>query len=235
MEGFGFGILFGLAAAIVVGVLWRRTRRGGRRGPRISVAQQVKQMQSVGQLSVYKVLAKEIVSAEDHRFGESGRKYWSWLFSTKKMVMIFEFDVDFRYDLRDPSFSISEKEGAYTMSMPPCRPEIRLKDLSFYDEQGGEFLPLALPDLISKLLGDRFDVKAKNQLKEQAKSQISVLAGELARELRVRVEESARQTMLLIARGYGVERLRIEFPEPERIEIPEEGIRKVLGEADRTS
>lgn len=220
MDGFGIGILFGLALATVIGVLWRRSRRGGgERQPRISVGRQIKQMQSIGELSVFRILAKEIVSAEDHRFGDSGAKYWSWLLGSKKMVMIFEFEVDFRFDLRDPAFSIREEGGIHRISMPTCKPEIRLRDLSFYDEQQGELLSWALPGLLSKVLGDRFDVKVKNQLKERARQDVAVLAVDQARALRSRVEESARQTLELIARGYGVERVAVDFAEAEPVPV----------------
>jgi len=220
MDGFGIGILLGLILATVIGVLWRRSRRGKTpREARVSIGRQIKQMQSIGELSVFRILAKEIVSAEDHRFGESGEKYWSWLLGPKKMVMIFEFEVDFRYDLRDPAFGIHEVGGLHRISMPPVKPEIRLRDLSFYDEQQGELLSWALPGLLSKVLGDRFDVKVKNQLKERARQDVQLLAVDQAKALRSKVEESARQTLELIARGYGVERVAVDFAEAEPIPV----------------
>ncbi len=225
MSGFAFGLIFGLVGAAAFGVLWRMSRRGKPpREARVSIGRQIKQMQSIGELSVFRILAKEIVSAEDHRFGESGEKYWSWLLGPKKMVMIFEFEVDFRYDLRDPAFGMREEAGIHRISMPPVKPEIRLRDLSFYDEQQGELLSWALPGLLSKVLGDRFDVKVKNQLKERAKEDVHVLAVDQAKALRSKVEESARQTLELIARGYGVQRVAVDFdaeePVPVLSEVP---------------
>jgi hypothetical protein len=226
MSGFGFGLAFGLVIAVAFAILWRRGRAGKpSREARISLGRQIKQMQSIGELSVFRILAKEIVSAEDHRFGESGEKYWSWLLASKKMVMIFEFEVDFRYDLRDQAFGIREVNGMHRITMPPVKPEIRLRDLSFYDEQQGELLSWALPGLLSKVLGDRFDVKVKNQLKERAKEDVQLLAVDQAKALRSKVEESARQTLELIARGYGVERVAVDFdaeePVPVLTELPQ--------------
>ncbi len=45
----------------------------------------------------------------------------SWVLSGKKMAMIFEFDIDFRYDLRSPDFIIEEQgEKKYRLKMPHC-------------------------------------------------------------------------------------------------------------------
>jgi hypothetical protein len=219
MDGLGFGIILGLVLAGAMGVLWKRSRRGNTREMRVSVGRQIKQMQSIGELSVFRILAKEIVSAEDHRFGDSGEKYWSWLLGPKKMVMIFEFEVDFRFDLRDPAFGIREVNGVHRINMPPVKPEIRLRDLSFYDERQGELLSWALPGLLSKVLGDRFDVKAKNQLKERAKEDVRILAEDQAKALRSKVEDSARQTLELIARGYGVERVAVDFADTDAMPV----------------
>ena len=64
-------------------------------------------MRAVGELSVFKVITKEIVTETDYSFGEFGRKYLRWAFTQKKLAMIFEFQIDFRYDLRSPQFSIA--------------------------------------------------------------------------------------------------------------------------------
>ena len=63
-------------------------------------------MRAVGELSVFKAITKEIVTETDYSFGDFGRKYLRWAFSQKKLAMIFEFQIDFRYDLRSPEFAI---------------------------------------------------------------------------------------------------------------------------------
>jgi Fe-S cluster assembly iron-binding protein IscA len=63
-------------------------------------------MRAVGELSVFKAITKEIVTETDYSFGEFGRKYLRWAFSQKKLAMIFEFQIDFRYDLRSSQFVI---------------------------------------------------------------------------------------------------------------------------------
>jgi hypothetical protein len=74
------------------------------------------------------------------------------------MAMIFEFDIDFQYDLRDPSFDVQEEEpGRYRLRMPRCDYVVHVRNVTFYDEQGGKLLPIILPDVINKILGGGFN------------------------------------------------------------------------------
>ena len=55
MSGFGFGLIFGLVIAVAFGILWRRGRKGkAPRETRVSIDRQIKQMQSIGELSVFR-------------------------------------------------------------------------------------------------------------------------------------------------------------------------------------
>ena len=57
------------------------------------------------------------------------------VFSQKKLAMIFEFQIDFRYDLHSPQFSIVNTESAAQLTLPPLRAEISVRSLCFYDAQ----------------------------------------------------------------------------------------------------
>ncbi len=203
-----------LAGALVAGlglILYRK------RFPRFSaretqVASSIQQLKRIGQLSVYKVMTKEIVTEIDHSWGEIGKRYLSWILSVKKMAMIFEFEIDFRYDLRNDAFSISGTHGKFLLKMPPCLHETRIRDIRFYDEQKSKFIPWLLPDLLNSLFGDGFSEADKNRLKDAAKRAAEAQALEMIHSLGSEVEASARQTLESLARAFGAEAITFEFP-----------------------
>ena len=99
----------GLFAGLILAL--RRKGANGKKGPEIRAAAAIEELKAIGVLSVFKAVTKEIVTARDHSLGDLGKRYLEWLISSKKMAMIFEFDIDFQFDLRDPAFTVQE-EGA---------------------------------------------------------------------------------------------------------------------------
>ena len=169
-------------------------------------------MRSIGHLSVFKVITKEIVTQTDHTWGEFGTKYLSWVVSGKKMAMIFEFEIDFRYDLRRPEFRIEERSGGgFTIAMPPCFYEAHIRDIRFYDEQKSRFLPWLLPDLVSGFVGGRFTENDKNRLIEAAKHHAENQALELIASLQSEVQTSAKATLTSISKALGADDVAFEF------------------------
>ena len=210
-------IVWGLLVAGLI-VLWFRTRRGGagRKGMEIRAASAIEELRAIGVLSAFKAVTKEIVTARDHSLGDLGRRYLEWLITSKKMAMIFEFDIDFQYDLRDPSFEVKEEDaGRYRLRMPRCDYVVHVRNVTFYDEQGGKLLPIILPDVINKILGGGFNEVDRNKLMEEAKTQAEKLAQNLARRLRSEVQNSARQTMEMLAKSFGAAGVRVEFADAE--------------------
>ena len=92
----------GLALALLSLIRSRRSRNN------ITIHSTIQHMRSIGHLSVFKVYTKEIVTQMDHTWGDFGTRYLSWVVSGKKMAMIFEFEIDFRYVLRSAQFEIRE-------------------------------------------------------------------------------------------------------------------------------
>ena len=72
-------------------------------------------------MSALKVITKEIVTETEYSFGEFGRKYLRGALSQKKLAMIFEFQIDFRYKLRSPQVSIVMTDAAARLTLPPVR------------------------------------------------------------------------------------------------------------------
>jgi hypothetical protein len=138
------------------------------------------------------------------------------------MAMIFEFEIDFRYDLRSSHFVIEEpRPGQFRLSLPPCLWETHIRDISFYDEQESKLMPWLLPDLLTRALGAGFDEGAKNRLKEEAKYQAERMARELVNKMRSEVQSSARQTLEALARGFGAEKTEIVFSRAEPVQVRE--------------
>jgi len=211
--GIGF-----LAALLLVAGIYALTRKhaGGPSTSReTSVLSCIEGLKAIGQLSVFRAFTKEIVTESDHSWGEIGKKYFTWIMSGKKMAMIFEFVIDFRYDLRSPDFQILESEGGYLLRMPVCQHEVQIKDIQFYDEQKGKLVPWLLGD-VTAAFGGGFSEKDRNRLKDEARLAAQAQAQSLIANLGSEVEISAKQTLQALARGFGVENVRFEFLYPDR-------------------
>ncbi len=217
-------LIWGLLVAGLV-VLWLRARKGsGKRGMQIQATAAIEELKAIGILSVFKAVTKEIVTARDHSLGDLGKRYLEWLITSKKMAMIFEFDIDFQYDLRDPSFAVQEEApGRFRLRMPTCDYVVHVRNVTFYDEQAGKLLPIILPDVINKILGGGFNEEDRNKLMEEAKAQAEKLAQNLARRLSSEVQTSARQTMEMLAKSFGAQSVKVVFPdaEPRKTQIVE--------------
>jgi len=208
-----------IVAAALTGIVWY-LKRHKREGPaNINLYSTIEKMESLGTLNVYKVVTKEIVTASDHIFGNFGEKYLRWLISKKKLAMIFTFDIDFSYNLKDRQFGIEETgEGRYLFKMPACRYSLSIKDISFYDEQNGKLLPWLLPDLLSGVFSNGFDENDRNALIKEAKKQVSAIANGMMIELLPDVQKSARTTLEQIAYALNADTIQFDFSESPTVE-----------------
>ena len=216
MNGFFSGLGIGLLAAVVAAVTWRLARRGRSRRPAAKAGVQsfVTSMQAVGELSVFRIMTKEVITASDHWFGEFGRKYLSWLLSSQRITLIMEFDVDFRYDLNDPGFVCrSAGEGRYRLTLPPCRHEVLIRDLRIHSEDKSELLPWLMPDLLGRVFTGGFSVDAKNHLIAETRQESRRFAGQLVRKANAEARASATRTLTMLAQGLGARRLEVSFRE----------------------
>ena len=191
--------------------IWSKTRKK-KSAEEIRVFSSIEKLKAIGQLSVYKVLTKEIVTETDHTWGEFGNRYLSWVLSGKKMAMIFEFEIDFRYNLQSSQFEINERrEGAYTVAMPPCDYEVHIRDIRFYDEQGTKLLPWLLPDLLNGFISGGFSEEDKNKLVDAAKGHARKQALELINNIQSEVQKSAKSTLESISKAFGAIELEFRF------------------------
>ncbi|MGL4233734.1 MAG: DUF4230 domain-containing protein, partial [Casimicrobium sp.] len=171
-------LLFAIAAGVAVGWFVARRNRAARANETVSHVS-LEGLRAVGELSVFKAITKEIVTETDYSFGEFGRKYLRWAFSQKKLAMIFEFQIDFRYDLRSPQFQIDASGAQTKIQLPPVKAEISVRSLRFYDEQRSKFMPWLLPDLLNGAFGPGFSEEDKNRLLEGAAAHAKAHAHQL--------------------------------------------------------
>jgi hypothetical protein len=223
MEGVVFGLILGLGlglGGVFALVRMRKRDASGQEAAKTNIYTTIENMRSVGELSVFKVITKEIVTTKDHWAGRFGKRYLEWLMSSKKMAMIFEFDIDFRYDLRDPAMKIlDEGEGRFRIRMPRCLYEIHIRDINFYDEQKARLLPWLFPELLTSVFGSGFDEEDRNKLKEEAKQKAYELAKNLVHTLRSEVQNSARQTVEALGKGFAAERVFVDFEDTEPVQL----------------
>ena len=210
----GFAVAAGIFLLGWFAILRKRTK------PAIfDIHSTVEKFRSVGELVVFKIVTKEIITASDHWFGETGKKYFRWLASNKKMAMIFEFAIDFKYNLHSPEFIVEPTgDNTYRLKMPTCLYESHIKDISFYDEQGAKLLPWLLPHLLTNALSDGFSEETKNHLIAEAKNQASQMANDLVRKMQSEVQKSAVQTLEILAKGFGARGIKIDFSDAELVQ-----------------
>jgi hypothetical protein len=207
------GILIGSVTSLLLVLAVLTLGKRGKSGKAsINVHGTIDEMRAIGELNVFKVVTKEIVTAKDHAFGTSGTKYFEWLLGSKKMAMIFEFDIEFSYDLKSPLFRISQPgDGSCSFSMPPCQYDLHIKDIEFYDEQSSRLLPTILPEFIGNLFSSGFGEEERNQLKDAARDQAEVLAKKMIGRLMSDVRGAAEETLKSIARSFHVDHVSFNY------------------------
>jgi len=208
------------------GWLWRAK---GRAAPReIVLRSSIDELRAIGELSAFKAVSKDLITHSDHTFGDFGRKYLSWAFTKKKLAMVFEFEMDFRYDLRSDLFRIhaelrapdpAGREAAphARIELPPCRVEVSIKDLAFYDEQRSRLLPWLLPDLLQGFFDGRFSEDDKNRLISAARAHAMAQAQGLAERYREQVERSAYTTLTMLVRPLGYPTVEVKFAQRQEL------------------
>jgi len=209
------GFLGGLVVALVGWGVWKFARRGkGGRKEATVVSREsfITSMKAMGELNAFRIMTKEVITASDHWFGEFGRKYLKWLLSEQRITLVIEFDVDFRYDLNDPQFGIQRRgDGDFLITMPPCRHEVRIRDMHIHSEDQTELMPWLMPEVIGRAFTGGFSVEAKNKLISETKSQASLFAGELVARTTSEAERSAAGTLSRLAQGLGAGCVDFEF------------------------
>ena len=220
MQNLMTGILVGLGVALLLMLTWRLARRGrgkSRKPAPPTIENFVTSMRAVGELSVFRIMTKEVITASEHWFGQFGKKYLNWLLSEQRITLVMEFDVDFRYDLTDPACRVMPTgPDSCRIVLPPCRHEVFLRDMRIHSEDKPELLPWLMPDLVGRFFTGGFSVDAKNQLIDETRQESRRFAAELVRKVEAEAQASAVRTLSTLTQGLGYPDVAFEFtPSPE--------------------
>lgn len=214
----GFGIILGVAGAIGIRRMFHK-KMSKSSVQEHQIYSFVENMKSVGELVVFKAFTKEIVTAAKHWFGDVGKRYLTWLVSNKKMAIVFEFELNFWYDLKSPDFSVTDAgERTFNIKMPQCLYDISIRRISLYDQQKAKLLPWLLPGLVSEFFGTSFNEEEHNRLMDEALKQASLMADQLINRLSSEIEKSARQNMETLARSFGAKSVLLDFSKSKMVE-----------------
>ena len=210
------GFAGGLLLAVVAWGVWRLARRGRgkQKGPAADITYEsfITSMRAVGELNVFRIMTKEVITASDHWFGEFGKKYLNWLLSSKRITLVIEFDVNFRYDLTDPAFAIDRLgDAAFKIILPPCKHEVLIRNMRIHSEDKTELLPWLMPDLLGRFFTGGFSVEAKNKLIAETRDQAVRFAGDLVAQATGEAQRSAANTLTMLAQGLGAWRVDFDF------------------------
>ena len=240
MNNFIFGILAGLLVVLTGWLSWKLARRGS--GGKNKAIQKVTHesfitsMKAVGELNVFRIMTKEVITASDHWLGEFGQKYLNWLLSSQRITLVIEFDVDFRYDLTDPGFGIdTQGEGQFLVTMPPCKHEVLIRDMRIHSEDKTELLPWLMPEVIGRVFTGGFSVEAKNKLINETRVQASQLASELVQRTTAEAQRSATLTLSMLAQGLGAQKVDFNFAPPGdfKPQVDSSALEKLIPDPDQ--
>ncbi|OPA72711.1 hypothetical protein BB381_04845 [Campylobacter pinnipediorum subsp. caledonicus] len=185
---------------------------------KVEAVLKIEQLKSIGELSVFQVYSKEIVTKTDHAFGNFGKEYLRWLVSEKKLSMIFEFEINFVYDLTSEKMQIQEiANSKFHITMPPCKYKFSIADMKFYDEKNGKFIPFLLPDSLNGFFGSSFREDDKNKLISEAKLEVEKMSLRLIRQLESKIHKSAKDTLEAIAKSFGAISVTFDFNDSESL------------------
>lgn len=176
------------------------------------ISNEITKIKSIGELNVFKIYSKEIVTKKDTPMVGFWDTLLGWSMTKKQIAVIFEFEINFTYDLNSEQFKIQiQDDGSYKITMPPCKYNYSIKDMKIYDEKNAKFLPFLLPDSLNGLFGSGFDERDKNRLIDEAKVEVKNMSVKIINDLEEKIHKSARDTLEAIAKNFGIKELSFEF------------------------
>ena len=187
------------------------------------VTNSILELKNIGELSVFRIYSKEIVTSTSKAFDDDFLgKILNFPMTEKKIAVIFEFEIDFIYDLLSPEFKISPLgDDKYDILMPPCKYKVYMENIKFYDEQEAKFMPFFLPEFISSKLTGKFSAEEKNLLIKKAQDEAKNLSLKIINDLGGKIHKSATDTLEAIARSFGAKELAFKFQDKtiDRIDV----------------
>ena len=203
-----------IVLCLAVFVLFKQNKRlkKGKKEAKTEITTDITKLKSVGELSVFKIYSKEIVTRKDSAFSGLMDKLLGWTMTKKQIAVIVEFEIDFVYDLKSKDFKIEDAgDGTFRVKMPQCKYKFSIKDMKIYDEKNSKFMPFLLPDSLNSLFGPSFSESEKNMLITEAKDEIKNMSIKIINDLGDRIHASASNTIEMMAKSFGAKNIELEF------------------------
>ena len=173
----------------------------------------VDRIRELGDLVALTAFYKDIATKK------SNNKLWD-LLGGKKMAVISEFDLEYRYDLHKADIRINNSK--VTVKMPICSTKVSTGDIEIYDEQTPMILGIPIPLT-------NFSIDDRNALIAGARESATDTAQKKTDELLPKIEKSARDTLTTLLEASSVENIEIEFTHSTEFEQELKSQMKSLG------
>lgn len=203
------GVLMAVCAILAGALVLSRMKAGAGSGTTV-VSGGIEGLRRVGELVVLRAYWSIPAIGEDHIFGEVGKKFLSWLWSQNKTIMIFRFEIRFKYDLRNPeSVRIAPGEpGLLEVSLGKPAHEISLADVKFFHTEKGQLLDWLLPRAVNIFQSD-MDDQTRQKILEAAQESARKEAEKHAEQLGPEARVSAEAILRALARSAGFSEVRM--------------------------
>lgn len=200
---FTTGLLIGLLVAATVALM---LHLNARRAPSAIEAGRggLEGIRRVGELVVLRAYWTIPATGEDHIFGEVGRRFLRWLWSENKTIMIFRFEIRFKYNLSDPSSVDLSRLSPDVLEVSLGRPahEIALSEIQFYHTVQGQLLDWLLPRVLNVFRSD-MDDRTRQAIMEAARVKARAEAEQLAGQLEGDARVAAEATLAALGQSAG--------------------------------
>ncbi len=172
-------------------------------------------LRRVGELVVLRAYWSIPAIGEDHVLGDVGKRFLSWLWSKNKTIMIFRFEIRFKFNLRDPaSVRLTPGEpGVLEVALGKPSYDIGLADVRFYHTEKGQLLDWLLPRALNIFQSD-MDDETRQRILEVAQASARKEAEVHAEQLGPEARLSAEAILAALGRSAGFSEVRILHGQP---------------------
>lgn len=191
-------ILIALILILLIVYILIRYRRGTNIFNSYSIVDRIKDM---GDLVALSSFYKEIATAETGGV--------PILLTDKRVALISEFEIEWRYDLR--RVAVDKSNGVTTVIMPVPQPKVSTGEITLHSKEDGKFMGLIPVNTFSKDDWNKLVKKARESATAIAREQMK--AGLLSR-----IEKAAKQVMIFLFESAGITELKIAFEPVHEIE-----------------
>lgn len=191
----------GIVALALVLAIVRAVTRQRSSASSISSYSVVDRVKDLGDMVALSAFYKEISTAE------SGGV--PILLTDKRVALISEFEIEWRYDLR--RVTSSDSNGIITVTMPPPKPRVNTGEITLHSTESGKLIGLIPVNTFSKDDWNRLVKKARENATASAKEQMK--SGLLSR-----IEKSAQHSMEFLFESAGLPGVRIAFEPAHELE-----------------